>query len=435
MKRSMTRVLSVCLTMVFALAFIALPTFAAGITYTPITGSTVTFDKYLVLDADAQVPNATFTFAIAPGTASTLAADGTTLVLAGPTGASITANATMTFSPSDNGSKLTTVATGDDVTLDEGEAYVKKTVTVSFASVSFNEPGVYRWLVTEAGTNLGIANDTQRTAGTALQRTLDVYVTDNNGTLEVSGYVLHEKTDVVSVTTDMGSGDVTTDGDKLADKSGGFVNEYSTYDLQFGKEVEGNQGSKDKYFEFTLEISGAVVGTKYTVDLSNADASPTATAATTKTVAANPAELTVGDDGKVTQKFYLKDGQYINVLGIAAGTTYKVTEDKEDYKSADGTDKVAIEGKEAVLYVAEDQEVIDGTAQVGDVKEPAVQEKLHDDATNGTMNKNVYTGFTNTRDGFIPTGVFVSIIPAVAILGVAGFTAYSSLRKKEDEEE
>ena len=56
-------------------------------------------------------------------------------------------------------------------------------------------------------------------------------------------------------------------------KDKGFTNEYATQDLTFSKTVTGNQGSREKYFQFTVKISNAVAGTKYDVDLTNAVAS------------------------------------------------------------------------------------------------------------------------------------------------------------------
>lgn len=44
---------------------------------------------------------------------------------------------------------------------------------------------------------------------------------------------------------------------KLADKSDNYVNELEPeLDLQFHKKVTGNQGSRDKYFKFTVEVKG-----------------------------------------------------------------------------------------------------------------------------------------------------------------------------------
>ena len=45
-------------------------------------------------------------------------------------------------------------------------------------------------------------------------------------------------------------------------KDKGFTNEYATQDLTFSKTVTGNQGSREKYSQFTVKISNAVAGTK-----------------------------------------------------------------------------------------------------------------------------------------------------------------------------
>ena len=98
-------------------------------------------------------------------------------------------------------------------------------------------------------------------------------------------------------------------------KSEGYRNEYVTCDLEFGKEVKGNFGSLDQYFEFTVVLGNMAEGTVLNVDLSDADATPHASDANEVTTADNPTSLTVGADGTVTQKFYIHDGQYIVIKG------------------------------------------------------------------------------------------------------------------------
>ena len=93
-----------------------------------------------------------------------------------------------------------------------------------------------------ATTNQGVTNDKSAT------RTLDVYVIDKNGTLEVSSYVLHTGIDAPAAGTDKGSADVSNTGDKLGYKSAGYTNTYDTSNLTFSKTVSGNQASRDKYF-------------------------------------------------------------------------------------------------------------------------------------------------------------------------------------------
>ena len=48
------------------MCFSGIPVFAAGTGYSTVIGGTKTtsFDKYLVMDQQAQVPNASFTFSI-----------------------------------------------------------------------------------------------------------------------------------------------------------------------------------------------------------------------------------------------------------------------------------------------------------------------------------------------------------------------------------
>ena len=159
----------------------ALPS-AFAFKYTAVAGTSTTFYKYLVMDVDANVPNATFAFTVAPGTAIA-ATENRVAVLAGIGTPTI---ADVTFAPGNT--TYTTKQGTDEVTLVSGQKYAKQTVTVSFSGISFPEPGIYRYIVTEtATTNQGVTNDESET------RTLDVYVTDNDGALEVSSYVCHHR--------------------------------------------------------------------------------------------------------------------------------------------------------------------------------------------------------------------------------------------------
>ena len=370
-KISIKKLLAVCLAITALISALAAPASAAG--YTPIKGGEATFNKYLIVDEKANVPNVTFSYEIAPGTAIS-ATTSTVEVLPGVSGATV---GTAAFSANDT--KLTEKAAGDTVTLDSGENYVKKTVTLDFTACSFDEPGIYRYILTEQETGgaMGITYDTQKGDGaTAKQRTVDVYVTDNGGTLTVSGYIIHENTAAPAAGADNGSAGV-----RLADKSDGFVNEYETHDLTISKTVTGNQGSKDKYFKFTVKIEGAVAGTKYTVGLDNAEAASGSTSATKSENRGqtNVTELVVKNDGTVEADFYLKHGQSIVIYGLAKGTQYTVTEEAEDYKSS-----------------------------------------APDGVTGTIAGEDVTAAFTNTRDGQVPTGVMLSILPGAVLIALGG---------------
>ena len=358
----------------------ALPS-AFAFKYTAVAGTSTTFDKYLVMDVDANVPNATFAFTVAPGTAIA-ATENSVAVLAGIGAPTI---AEVTFAPTDS---TTAGLPSDTDTATAGQQYATQTAKVDFSGISFTEPGIYRYIVTEtATTNQGVTNDESAT------RTLDVYVTDNDGALEVSSYVLHTGTDAPAAGTDKGSADVSNTGDKLGDKSAGYTNTYDTSNLTFSKTVSGNQASRDKYFAFTVTIRGAVAGTVYDVDLTKADVNISANPNDATTCIGNavtqPQRLTVPAGGTVTQVFYLQHGQEITIKGLAKGTEYAVTENPEDYKQT-----------------------------------------APDNASGTIVSEDVTAAFTNTRSGVIPTGVLLTVAPFAAIMAVGAVGIIVMVGKK-----
>lgn len=357
------------------------PAFAAD-SYDPVAGTTATFEKYFVMDRGIQVPNATFKFTVTAGAAQ--AGDAThSKILAGVGTPTI---ADVTFSSADTAGVVTTGKAGSH-TLTATEQYAKKTATIDFSSCNFTEPGVYRYIVTETGTNTGVTNDTKST------RVMDVFVIDNNGTLEVNSYVMHTESDGIELKD-------TDAAYELADKSDGFVNTYSSADLTFGKEVTGNQGNKHKDFTFTLKITGASAGTKYTVDYASAreDAQDTPDTGT-KTV------IETDTSGNATRKFKLKDGEYITVKGLAKGVKYELTEDADGYTSTEGI-----------------TEEVNGTT-------------AYADPTAGTFGEaSIKTGFTNSKSGVIPTGILLETAPYVAVVLAGGGTAFLVSRKKKESE-
>lgn len=385
---------------------------AAGTNYGAVIEGTKTtsFDKYLVMDKQANVPNASFKYTVTAGVAKEYNVDGKKFqVLAGVdadkvtmAGVATTDANTITFKQGD------TTKNDDNAFLKNydktTEKYVLKTATLDFSKVQFTEPGVYRYILTESGVNQAITNDADTT------RVVDVYVNDASSTtdageltkkLTIAGYVLHSNADDAP---DVSMGDnAGSSGNYAPTKSQGFTNDYDTSDLTFKKEVSGNQASRDKYFEFTVNITNAVPGTVYDVDITGADAISKTNAATINANGGqtNVTRLKIGDDGTVTQKFYLQHGQEIKVQGIAKDSKYNVTEKKEDYKSTAAA---------ATGYA----DPVSGTIVSTDLK----------------------TSYVNTRNGVIPTGVIMAVAPfaVVTLLGGAGVvTMMMKKNKKEDE--
>lgn len=400
----------------------AAPVFAAT-TYTPVAGTSTTFNKYFIMDAGDTVPNATFSFTVAPGSAISADTSDNDVMQVLP-GVGTPTIADVTFSPSDSTSTSITdqiditrdeedrtgTAGTDTVQFDAGEKFATKPATVSFSGITFNEPGIYRYIITEtaSATNAaaGIIHDTD------VDRVLDVYVTDDgSGTLVVSGYVLHTEEDNVAIGANMGSADVATAGAALDDKTDGFTNEYTTKDLKVEKEVTGNQASRDKWFEFTVSMASGTVNASDSFvvsiiddgDSNTNDGSADATSGTTAATRAsnqgqtNPTTVT-GAQLLAGQKFYLQHGQSVVIRGLPLNANYSVTEDAEDYKSA---------------------------VKSGDTNSGVIS------TVTGT-DKMATAGFTNTRDGIIPTGILMTIIPGIVIIlgGAAGLIILKTRKKK-----
>lgn len=396
---------------------------AAGTNYgATIEGTkTTTFDKFLVMDTQANVPSATFTYAVTAGNAKAYdvagkkfqvlaGVDADKVTMAGVGAADAAANS-IVFKQGDGSDTHDTTKDAYVKDLAAGKKYALKTATLDFSKVQFTEPGVYRYIITEAGTNQGITNDAD------LTRVLDVYVNDASAEVDgaftkkltIAGYVLHSNENDepdVAAGADFGS-----TGAYVATKSQGFTNSYDTSDLTLRKQVTGNQASRDKYFEFTLNIDKAQPNTKYDVVIDDADATSKANAATISANAgqANVTSITTDGAGKATQKFYLQHGQQITVQGLAKDTTYAVTENTEDYKSTANTKDAPVVDTKADTEAAP----VDGTI----------------------VSTDLTTGFLNTRDGVIPTGVIMAVAPfaVVTILGGAGIvTMVMKKNKKED---
>lgn len=347
----------------------ATPALAAN---TPATGTTTTFDKYLVMDETASVPPVTFTFTISAGEAVD-ATDGSALpIYAGDDESRVSGTPTISsasFTPEDT--TYSTVQEGDGLSLSSGQKYAKKSVTVNFGDVKYSAMGIYRYIITENSSSAsGITNDAEST------RTLDVYVQYGEGdNLIVADYVLYES----------------------GAKSTGFTNAYATNDLTLTKMVTGNQGDRDKYFQFTVVISDAAEGTVYTVNLTGAEENPTVGGSSE----ANPGSLTVGPGGTISGTFYLKHGQSIVIQGLTSGTTYTITE--EDY-STDG-------------YTTTNTDNTTSGTTTGDKTMDAVDHTVT---------------FTNNKDGVIPTGILLETTPYLVMGGVVvvGLVALVATRRR-----
>ena len=376
-----------------SMMLIVMTVFNTGLTVnaaTTCTGSAtaLVIPKFLVMKENAAVPDASFTFTIASG-AEVAATPTSPHIVPGPAGAVLTngtdtaASVNAVFAPGDT--VWTTVQGSDPLNLSTGNQYAKKDITVDLSGVTFTEPGVYRWTITESGTVAGIANDTATT------RYLDVYiVTDTDGNLSVApnGYVIHKTTDVFtdgSKPSDLPSNseDTTVTGGNSS-----FINKAATFDYTIKHTTTGNQGYHGKYFKYTVTITNGIAG-GYTVDLTNATSSPVVNG----TPQTNPTTITT------TATYYLKHNESIVIKNIAETASVEVSVVKEDYIAKydlNSAGQVTADTMPATLVGAQSNTLV----------------------------------WELNRAGTVPTGVFLNMMPwPILLLIAAAFLAYSQWRK------
>lgn len=224
-KRRLAAFAVVAATMVLALVGVAAPAWAEGQSTNPqlsVTEGRVTITSKLTMDKYAVEPNADFKYTIAPAEASELTNTGMPAT-AGVEGA-------VSLSPSSVNYSAEGLSSEDNA---DG---VTKTITaqmsVSLVTSRFAAPGIYRYKITQTPPELDGLNVVYK------ELFLDVYVENGNSGLVAKGCTL---------STAAGSGS----------KISGFENKYVTHKLTITKVVAGNQGDKNKDFEFTVTIKGA----------------------------------------------------------------------------------------------------------------------------------------------------------------------------------
>lgn len=444
MKGKNKRLSAVLITAALAASY-AVPALAAGTDYDEITPKDATFTKYLLVDQTAAAPSATFSYTVEKPE-SAIAGTATTLPVYIGTGTPVIAD--VAFAPSD---------TAETSTLLTNYKTYKKTITVDLDTaangVVFTEPGVYRYYIKETDSAVtGMYCDVSTSALTTegdLYRTLDIYVEDNgtdatsgNKILKVTGYIMYDgkitaappsstsATSGTAITATKAIEVNTANGAEVdgAVKTDNYINYYTSQSITIGKTVTGNQGSRDKYFKFTLKLTSPVAST-LSVDVSNADPSVPAAANLNKATKtdyaglANPTSIALTANTEVSTDFYLQHGQYIIISGLPVGTTYALTEAAEDYTSTEGIAEVV----SAINW--------DGAAG-NDALSDAVTGTiaLDDNDSSTTGDGDIHTGFTNDKQGVIPTGVLVSMTPVIviAVIVVAGiaFLVVRSAKKK-----
>ena len=343
-KRRLAAFAAVAATMLLALVGVVTPAWAEGEStdpQLPVTGGKVTITSTLTMDKNAVEPNADFKYTIAPAEASELTNTGMPAT-AGVEGA-------VSLSPSSVNYSAEGLSSEDNA---DG---VTKTITaqmsVSLVTSRFAAPGIYRYKITQTPPELDGLNVVYK------ELFLDVYVENGNSGLVAKGCTL---------STAAGSGS----------KTSGFENKYVTHKLTITKVVAGNQGDKNKDFEFTVTIKGAD-GEAYKYG-------------TVKNGVTTMNQTTTKSGATFTET--LKHGESVIVYGLSSEDKFAVTEAdyhgdgyKTSYKIGDGTN----------------------STEGSSIAEEAI----------GAYDTTVI--FTNTKDATVPTDVIRTVAPYVAIVAFA----------------
>lgn len=323
------KLLAGVLSISLAMGVSVMPAFAAsGETYADMD-SVVIKKNYELANTDTISPEETFTFTIDPVTVT---------------------------DASDDIDAADYMPSVGDVSYAQGEAgSANKTRQIEIQLPKYDSVGVYTYIIHEvAGNSAGVTY-----YGDAIL--LRVTVIEQDGKLRIAA--VHTE-------------DPESTGEGKKDD---FDNLYSAGELEVHKDVEGIMGNKDKYFEFTVQLTGEEGKTyqdSYAITGGSYDA--------------NPASIEIKPGETTEATFYLKDGDTIHIENLPYGVEYKVSETPvADYVTTE-------------------------TGTEGEVDEAVEQ-----------------ANFTNTKGGTVDAGVVLDSAPYLFTLtGAAGVGLLLTLRRR-----
>jgi len=352
-------------------------------------------------ETQIQAPNISYAYAITAGDADKQITD--------DQGVSVKTKAGITTGLTITGSVAWTDA--DTVTASAAGTEDLKDIVISFANVTFNAAGVYRYVITETVTPSDPAKAGVTDGGSSATRYLDVYVKDGDtaGTYVIYGYVCFEKNlDHIDDTNGTASAD--------AVKTKGFVDasstdatltgdSYFTYNVTVGKTLVNDNANINNQFPFTVTFSNTTITENINLISKNNG---------TVTLAEIAAAPINGLESKPT----IANGGTVKYVGIPCGTTVNVFETNNVQTSAykakcDDADTTAAEKLINYNDASNTASVTTTAGETGEAKTVT---------------------FVNTLELISPTGVALAILPFVILFtfGV-GFLVAGTAKRKEDE--
>lgn len=349
------------------MATMAMPSFAAGDSASSVWGSSngkkhqvddngqVKIQKEYKLEGEGTSPNETFNFDITKYSVSNSSIKETT-------DTKMPVPSVSSAAYTGEGDHATAAGLKKDIVIDfgTGENFIYKDAGV----------GIYGYEITEKKPDKPTAGVTYDSTPVYMKVTVV-----NNSTY--TGY------EIQSVTFHKA-------GKKLGEGDAAFENKYSAAKLLVEKEVKGNMGNKNEYFDFEITLNAADTDTKtYNTTYTLTGGKYTGESAET---------LTLGQKKDVQ----LKHGDVLTIENLPYGMTYTVTE--KDYVTSGAYDKTEYE-----YYVGDDK-----------VTTP-------DYTVKGTVDK---VKVINTKGDVIDTGVILDNAPYIALLTIVAAGAVFMIIKK-----
>ena len=294
---------------------------------------------------------------------------------------------------------------GTDKVTDANHKYASHGVVIDFSGVTFPNPGVYRYTVSQVATAQGGFTFSQQSYQ------IQVYAIVNDQGQVVPGGTTVTPTDPEDGDDKGKDKNEPTDptdpelpepgpGEPNNEYKGGLKG-YANFNNYYGdaanitlsKTVTGNQGDRNEEFKFEITINGTA-GTYYIIPAEGTSVS----GGEGKTGAT---EIVISAEGTGSGTVYLKDGESVKIIA-PEDATYTIKETAAGYKTS-----VANSGGDDIT----DPAAANAAGATVDVS--------------GTATKGTTVTYTNDKSNTIPgTGVLLTIAPFVIlmIVGVVGVT-------------
>lgn len=302
------------------------------------------------------------------------------------------------------------------------------TISLSFDKTKFPHAGIYRFIITETAlTNeqsaIGIEDGAVSGGHENNQLYLDVYVgniqVQGSNELSVTAAVLLTSMDAPTLSDETGSVEHTLETATYSNKTDGFYNKYTAYNVIISKNVTGDAGDQAMFFPFKLTLG-------YTEPSTNND--------TYTTICGQSVTVTPSTNSRVGSSY---------AIGSSSGTANEYTDIAIKHG---GTVTITGLSKTAVIQLMETIDAGEGyniTSSVSNMDSSAgITTSVHSESnyvTTGTVNgtPNATIAYTNNRESISPTGIVLRVIPYVLMLaaGVVLFLIFVAKRRKHTDEE